>query len=211
MGSRAEDIKTPVNIASYTRDLFTARERENGTKGYGVTFIFDKEQDLSKLHQNALEAAEAEWPGKPVREWIKDGTIKSPFLDGDSKQGRDQEGNQRPELKGKTFIRCTSGENFPPKVFGRNGVSRITDPSEIPSGSKTLGVVNAFAWENKKNGKGISFGVSIVQLHTKAEGAAVLGGSGSGPDPEKFLEKLSDEGDAPAETKSGAGAGGLFG
>ena len=43
------------------------------------------------------------------------------------------------------------------------------------------------------------------------EGDEVLGGGGGGPDPDKFLEKLADEGDAPAETKSGAGAGGLFG
>ena len=90
-------------------------------------------------------------------------------------------------------------------------MSRITDKNDMPSGSEVYAVVNAFTWENKENGKGISFGVSIIQLVKKAEGGEVLGGGGGGPDPDKFLEKLADEGDAPAETKSGAGASGLFG
>lgn len=203
------DIKTPEAIGSYMSDLFDLRERENGAKGYGATFIFPKAADLSALHAEALRAAEEKWPGKPVRDWIKDGTIKSPFLDGDGKQGRTQEGEPRPELKNSWFIRCSSGEKFKPKVFDRRR-NPIYDVTEAPSGSRVLGVVNAYAWENPKNGKGISFGVSIVQVVHKAVGEEILGGGG-GPDPDKFLEKLDDEGEAPASTKSGAGAGGLFG
>lgn len=124
-------------------------------------------------------------------------------------QGRTQEGEPRPELKNSWFIRCSSGEKFKPKVFDRRR-NPIYDVTEAPSGSRVLGVVNAYAWENPKNGKGISFGVSIVQVVHKAVGEEILGGGG-GPDPDKFLEKLDDEGEAPASTKSGAGAGGLFG
>ena len=207
------DIKTPEAILSYANDLFELRERENGGKGYGCTLIFPKSTDLSALHAEALRAAEEKWPGKPVRDWIKDGTIKSPFLDGDGKQGRytqgDKKGEQRPELKGCWFIRCTSGEKFKPKVFDRRR-NPIYDATEAPSGSKVFAVVNAYGWNNAKNGDGISFGVSIVQVAHKAIGEEILGGGG-GPDPDKFLEKLDDEGEAPASTKSGAGAGGLFG
>ena len=68
-------------------------------------------------------------------------------------------------------------------------------------------VVNAFTWENKENGKGISFGVSMIQ---KAKDGERLGGGG-GVDVDKWAEKIDDEGEAPAETKTGQGAGGLFG
>jgi hypothetical protein len=209
MGARSDDLKTCEAIVSYAGDLFEARERESGGKGYGCTLIFKKTADLSPLHAAALGVAEEQWPGKPVKEWIKDGTIKSPFLDGDGKQGRTQDGEQRPELKGCWFIRCTSGEKFKPKVFDRNK-NPVYEVADCPSGSRVFAVVNAFAWDNKSQGKGITFGVSIVQVIKKAEGDEVLGGGG-GPDPDKFLEKIADEGDAPASTKGGEGAKGLFG
>jgi hypothetical protein len=202
------DIKTPEAILSYAGDLFELRERDNGGKGYGCTLIFKKGTDLSALHEEALRAAQEKWPGKPVKDWIKDGTIKSPFLDGDGKQGRTQEGDPRPELVNSWFIRCTSGEKFKPKVFDRRR-NPIYEVAEAPSGSRVFGVVNAYPWDNPKNGKGISFGISIVQVIKKAEGDEILGGGG-GPDPDKFLETIADEGEAPASTRSGAGAGGLF-
>lgn len=209
--ARSEDVKTPLATIAFTRDLFKTRDRDNGSKGFGCTLLFPKATDLSKLEAIAVEAAVAEW-GEKAKQMIKDELIKSPFLDGDGKQGKNKEtGEPHKGYPGHKFIRCTSGADYPPKVFDRNAVSRLTTEIELPSGSKVFAVVNAYTWENKENGKGISFGVSIVQMSKKAEGDEVLGGGGGGPDPEKFLEKLSDEGDAPAETKDGAGAGGLFG
>jgi hypothetical protein len=70
--------------------------------------------------------------------------------------------------------------------------------------------VNAYTWDTKEQGKGISFGVSIVQVIKNAEGEEILGGGG-GPDPDKYLETIDDNGDAPDSTKNGAGAAGLFG
>ena len=69
-------------------------------------------------------------------------------------------------------------------------------------------VVNCYTWENDKNGKGISFGVSLVQVVKKAEGDEVLGGGG-GPDADKFFDTIPDDGDsAPAGSD---GAASLFG
>lgn len=211
MASRSEDKKTPLAVISFSRDLFKTRDRDNGSKGYGCTLMFPKSTDLTGLQELAVEAAVAEW-GEKARQMIKDKLIKSPFLDGDGPQGKSKEtGEPHKGYPGKTFIRCSSGAEYPPKVFGRNAVSRITEEADIPSGSEVYGVVNAYTWENKENGKGVSFGVSIIQLAKKAEGDDVLGGGGGGPDPEKFLEKIADEGEAPASTKDGKGAGGLFG
>lgn len=209
---RSEDVKTPLAIVSYARDLFEARERgdddDNKRKGYGCTLIFKKGVDMTALHAAALEAATGRF-GDKAAQLIKDEIIKSPFLDGDGKQGKTKDGEQKEELRGSWFIRCSSGEDYKPKVFDRKRLPVMTVEG-CPSGSQVYAVVNAFAWENKKQGKGISFGVSMVQVVKAAEGDEVLGGGG-GPDPDKFFDKIEDEGEAPASTKSGAGAAGLFG
>ncbi len=207
--ARSEDAKTPMATIAFTRDLFKPRYRDDGSKGFGCTLLFPKTTDISALEGLAVDAAKEEWGDKAVQ-MIKDGIIKSPFLDGDGKQGKSKEtGQPHKGYPGTRFIRCTSGADYQPKVFARNAVTRLTTEAELPSGSKVYAVVNAYTWENKENGKGISFGISIVQLAKMAEGDEVLGGGG-GPDPDKFLEKIEDEGDAPSETKGGAGAGGLF-
>ena len=208
MASRSEDVKTPLATISFAGDLFKLREYDNGGKGYGCTLIFPKTADLSALEKIAVDAAVGEW-GEKARKMIADEVIKNPFLDGDGKQGKDQQGEQRPELKGMKFIRCKSGADFKPKVFDKKR-NPVMDVDDCPSGSQVYGVVNAFTWENAKNGKGISFGISLVQVVKKAEGSEVLGGGG-GPDPDKWLEKIEDDGDAAPETKDGKGAGGLFG
>ena len=78
----------------------------------------------------------------------------------------------------------------------------------IPSGSQVYAVVNCYTWENDKNGKGISFGVSLVQVVKKAEGDEVLGGGG-GPDADKFFDTIPDDGDSTPAGSDGAAS--LFG
>ena len=84
----------------------------------------------------------------------------------------------------------------------------IGDKDLCRSGSQVYAVVNAFTWETKEQGKGISFGVSLVQVVKNAEGDEILGGGG-GPDPSKHFEKLDDEG--PIGDTGGKGAASLFG
>lgn len=208
MAGRSEDVKTPLARLSYTGDLFKARERGTTNKklGYGVTLIFPKGTDLTVLHNAALAAAEEAWPGK-AKQWLKDGIIKSPFLDGDGKQGKDHEGNPKPGLPGTWFIRATSGPDHKPRVFDRKR-NPVMDVSGAPSGWYGYAVVNAYTWDTPENGKGITFGVSMVQVAKEGES---LGGSGGSGNPDDFFEEIPDEGSAPAETKAGEGAGGLFG
>ena len=207
--ARSEDVKTPLAIASFTGDLFKARERDIGAKGFGVTLLFPKTTSLAELEGVALAAAKEEWGEKAVQ-WIKDGVIKTPFLDGDGPQGVSKKSGERHAgYAGHRFIRCTSGVDYKPKVFDKRR-NPVLDQDGCTSGSHVYAVVNAYTWDNAQNGKGISFGVSLVQVAKLAEGADVLGGGG-GADPDKFFDKIDDEGEAPAETKGGAGAGGLFG
>lgn len=205
--ARSEDLKTPMARFAWTENLFKARAQEEGQKAkFGCTLLFPKDVDLSALKEAAGKAAIEEWGDKAVQ-WIKDGVIKSPFLDGDGPQGINKKNGERNAgYAGHTFIRVTSGADFKPVVVNQLR-NPVVEASGFPSGYYGFAVVHAFTWENAKNGKGITFGISLAQVAKEGER---LGGGG-GPDPDKFFEKIADEGAAPAETKSGAGAGGLFG
>lgn len=203
--ARSEDIKTPLCTIAFAHNLFEMNDR----KKFGASLLFKKGSDISVLEAAALAAAKDEWGDKAVQ-MIKDEIIKTPFLDGDGKQGKSKEtGEPHPGFPGHRFIRLVSGEDYKPKVWDKKR-NPIFEKAECPSGSQVYAVVNAFTWTNDEGGKGISFGVSHVQVVKKAEGDEVLGGGGGGPAAEKFLEVIEDEGDAPDSTRGGAGAAGLF-
>lgn len=203
--ARSEDVRAPLAVVAFAHNLFEMNDR----KKFGASLLFKKGADISILENLALSAAKEEWGDKAVQ-MIKDEIIKTPFLDGDGKQGKSKEtGQPHPGFPGTRFIRCVSGEDFKPKVWDRKR-NPIYDKADCPSGSEGYAVVNAFTWTNDEGGKGISFGISHFQVVNKAEGDAILGGSG-GPAADKFLEVIDDEGDAPASVKSGEGAAGLFG
>lgn len=204
--ARSSDVKTPLARLAFANGLFKPLERDNGSKQWACTLLFPKTADLTSLRNAVIEAAKTEWGDKAV-EMLKNEVIKTPFLDGDGKQGRSKEtGEPHAGFAGNYFIRVTSGEEYRPKLFDRN-VNPTNSQDEIYSGAYVYGVVSAYTWDTKENGKGVSFGVSLLQ---KARDGDRLGGGG-GPDPSKFLEKIADEGEAPASTKGGAGAAGMFG
>jgi hypothetical protein len=209
--ARSEDYRLDNVPVSFSENLFVARANEEGGKPkFGATFLLDKARDNADLDKLIVQAAEAEWPGKAMQ-MFKDGLIKSPYLDGDGPQAINKKSNERYKgYAGRKFIRCTSGAEHKPQVVDRKVVPIVT-PAEIPSGSIVNAYVHAFTWQNDKGGKGVTFGVSMVQLVKKATGDEVLGGGGGAPDPTKHFEKLADEGAAPDSTKTGKGASGLFG
>lgn len=207
--ARSADVHTPLARLAFTEGLFKVQTNDQGRKSWNCTLLFAKGADISVLEKAALEAATEEW-GDKAAQMIKDGIIKSPFLDGDGKQGKSKKtGEPHKGFPGHRFIRCTSGEEYRPKVVDRQ-INPVLGREGCPSGSYGYAMVNAFTWENRENGKGITFGISAVQVSKVATGDEVLGGGG-GVDPEQAFEKIPDEGDAPSETKSGAGAAGLFG
>lgn len=202
--ARSKDMKTPLARVAFANTLYEPQDRDNGKKQYGCSLLWTKGTDLSALQQLVLEVITEEW-GDKAKQMFKDGLIKNPFLDGDSKQGKNKStGEYHPGFEGTTFIRVTSGEGYPPKLFDQK-VKPVVGKDEIYSGCYVYAVVNAFTWENKENGKGVTFGVSLIQ---KAKDGERLGGGGA-PNPEAFFESVASD-DAPEETKGGKGAGGLF-
>ncbi len=206
MASRSEDLKTCLVRAAFTQGLFELQTTQNGKKQWGCSLLFPKGTDMTPYENAALEAAKAEWGDKAVQ-LIKDGLVHNPFLDGDGPQGKSKKtGEPHAGFPGTVFLRVISGEDYRPKLVNKK-VLPITGKDELYSGCYVYAVINAFTWENKEKGKGISFGVSMIQF---AKDGERLGGSGGG-DPEDHFEKIEDEGEAPAATKTGKGAGGLFG
>lgn len=203
-------IETRVSYAQY---CFDANTTESGKKQFQGTFLFPKTIDKSALDALVLEVLVEEFGGKMggqagVIDAIKNGVIKSPFLDGDGKQGRDKEGKPKPGYAGHWFIRCTSGEEYPPKMFmSRNGAVVPATKPDVKSGDYGFPVINTYSWDNPKNGKGASFGFSMFMK--SRDGESLGGGAPSNPD--GYFEAIKDEGAAPDATKGGAGAGGLFG
>ncbi len=203
--ARSRDLKAPEARAAFVQGLWELQTTQSGKKQWNCTLLWPKSTDLSALKTLAVEAAVEEW-GAKAKQMIADGLIKNPFLDGDGPQGKSKKtGEPHNGFPGMTFIRCTSGEDFRPKLVNQK-VLPITNKDDFKSGDYCLPVVNAFTWENDQNGKGVTFGLTMLQ---KTRSGESLGGAG--PSPDSVFEAIPDEGDAPAETKTGAGAAGLFG
>jgi hypothetical protein len=195
---------------SYARSLYEARAQKNSTtKKYGCTLIFEKKDVKTRtlLEGQVLGVCKAEWGDKAL-DMIKNGLIKSPFLDGAGKEARNkQTGELHPGMGSDVyFIRTQANEKFPPAVRWTNPNVQETETT-VYSGCYGKALVNIFAWKNDEGGLGVSFGISMFQKHRDGDR---LGGGG-GPDIDSHYETIADEGDAPDATKNGAGASGLFG
>lgn len=205
--ARTDDFKTTKCRLSYAQSLFKPRAQEgNIKKKYGCTLIFPK-ADRPMLEAKIAEVIKEQWGDKGFA-MAKSGIIKNPILAGDGKEARNKTtGDLHPGMgPDVVFVRVQAGEDRAPWVRWKDKNAQETEQT-VYSGCYGKAVVNAFAWENPEGGKGVSFGVSGFQ---KLEDGERLGGSG-GSDPEKWVETVEDVGEAPEATKSGAGAGGLFG
>lgn len=205
---RSADFKTPECRVSYAQNLFKPQDktRDDGTvvQQYGCSLIFP-DSARRVLEDVVAEVIKGQWGDRGIQ-MAKDGLIKSPFLSGTGKEARNkQTGELHPGMgEGLFFIRPST--QYEPVVRYKS-VNIPATPEEVYSGCYGFAVLNAYAWHNKKNGDGVSFGIQYFQ---KLRDGDRLGGGG-GVDASKYFEKIEDTGSAPEETKSGQGAGGLFG
>lgn len=205
MPSYSADVSTPLARAAFVK-LARPRKNDKGQDKYEINLLWLKGTDLSVLESAVLTAAKEEWGDKAV-EMFKNGLIKNPFLDGDGPQAINKKTGERYEgFAGHRFIRCSANAEHKPKVYDRQ-VNLSVDPGLVYSGCYVYAVINAFTWMNEQNGKGISFGVKMVQF---AKDGERLGGEGGDPDPTQHFKPQVDA-SVPDSAKSGTGAAGLFG
>lgn len=204
--ARSEDFKTPPCRVLYAFGMFKLRKSDSGKETYQSTLVFEN-QHRPALEKYVGQVIVEQWGDKGL-ERAKAGLIKSPFLAGDGKEARNKEtGEINPGYgPGLFFIRPWANADHPPVVRYKNPNIPATE-AEVYSGCRGFAVLSAFAWNHATNGDGVSFNLSYFQKTADDE---QIGGSGT-VDANKWHEKIADEGDAPQETKQGAGAGGLFG
>lgn len=167
-------------------------------------------QELDVMEEAVRTAVEGF--GDKAVDLIKNGAIPNPFLDGDGPQAVSKKDGQRHNgFAGHKFLRASATAEYPPKCYdskvGADGkLVLITDQARVKWGAYYHIVTNVLAWEHPQNGKGLSFGLSLVQY---AKDGEALGKGGSGPDADSFFEGASAAATTSAATSS-AGAGGLF-
>lgn len=199
--ARGTEFRTPECRLSFAQGLFKKNDRGK----YAPSLIFAKTVDRSALDKALRDVIVEAWGDKGL-EKAKAGLIKSPFLAGDGKEARSKKtGDLHPGMGPDVFfIRPTT--TIEPVVRYKSANIPATE-QEVYSGCYGFAVLQAFAWNNDESGDGVSFGVNYFQ---KLRDGDRLAGSG-GTDANQWFESIEDTGAAPEETKSGQGAGGLFG
>lgn len=204
---KSEEFKTPECRFNFP-NLFKPDPKElkdNGKEVYNVTAIFEKEADLGPLHSAILEVLEQKYGSKEkAKEMWGAGIIKSPLLDGGSKQGRNKKTGEFNAGMGEgvTFIRVKS--NFKPVVVAADARS-VPEESEIYSGMYGYLVLQAYFWSHEQQGDGVSFWLQMAQ---KTRDGEHLGGQGAA-DPSRFFTAIDDGG--ASERDSSTTASDMFG
>lgn len=208
--NRTELFRTPLCRLLFAKGLFTTGTYQNDPKAtpkYNPTFIFPN-KDKKFFEPKLLEVLN-KMPDGLKR--FKNELIRNPLLAGDGKEAKFKEGEKAGEIKPGLgadvfFIRATAQADKPPAVWWKN--PNVQEKSDVVyDGCYGFAILNIYEW---KDGKGISFGVTGFQKSHDGE-RLFDGGGGGSLDKSKWHETIADEGAAPESTKSGAGAGGLFG
>lgn len=208
--AKSADFKSPECRVSYAQSLFKARAgQEGGKEKFGATLIFSNEHKafFEKILGNVILE---QWGDQGLTR-ARNGLIKSPLLPGDGKEARNKkDGELHPGMGSDVFFIRVSSLYEPVIRFKSPNIpaSYGNGDDQVKSGDYGFAVLNAFCWNNPQNGDGVSFGIQMFQKKRAGES---LGGSGGGVDADKWYESVEDHGAAPESTKSGAGAGGLFG
>lgn len=117
---------------------------------YQITCPIPKDHPFWKDVEKLVDAtATSKWGKIPHK-------LKRPIKDGDEP---DNDGNERPEFKGKFTIQATS-KNQPGMVD--SSLNPIMDEKEIYSGAWFRASIRAYAWEHATGGKGVSIALDNV-------------------------------------------------
>jgi len=207
--ARSAEFKTPLARFSFVQNMFTPQKRPDRKTGVEVdewqcTLIFPKSTDRTPFDA-ALKAAITEEWGEGGMARAKSGLIKLPYLAGDGPEAHNKKsgalhGGLGPDV---WFIRVSTRRE--PIVRYRSATIPAT-ASEIKSGDYGFAVLQAFTWPGAASTAGVSFGINYLQ---KTRDGEPLGGGVVNVD--DYFETVADAGEAPASTKNGSGAGGLFG
>ena len=139
---------------------------------YSILMLFDTDADLTKLKEAVKQAAKDKW-GDNAAKFAKNPKFRDPFKD--QSDLVDKEGDLYAGMvEGAMCVQASCKQSFgQPQVVDANQKD-LVDASDIYSGAYYRATVNAYAWEHRVGGKGVSFGLSNVQK--LADGEKLGGG-----------------------------------
>ena len=149
--TKAGTMLLPAGRLSYP-NLFKARAMEGEPEDkakFSTSLILPPDSDLSLAVAWVEKIAKEKW-GNNI------GKVRKPFLKHAEKTEDAQLAADYPVL-----IRMSSSQK-PNVIFGNFEACNI--PDEVYPGRWARVSVRAYAWEHKANGRGVSFGLSNVQL-----------------------------------------------
>ena len=150
--SESTRVMTPRFRASYAYVWEPRQADEDSEPRYGVSMLFPKTTDISKLKRAALNAAKKKW-GNKAEAMLKQGKLKMPFRDGDVDRDDD------PNYQNMVFINANAKRK--PGIVDQN-VQTIIDEDEFYSGCWARATVNFFAFDVKGN-RGVGVGLNNIQ------------------------------------------------
>jgi hypothetical protein len=178
-------VMTPQFRVSFPNVLRPGKPMKAGDEPkYGVTMLFPKGQDLSKMKAAAHAACVESW-GADQSKWPKN--FRNPFRDQSEKAFEGYEA-------GAIFVTAKSKNR--PGLVDVNVLDIIEEKDFYP-GCYARATVNAFCYEYMGN-KGVAFGLNNVQ---KLKDGEPLGGR----------TRATDDFEAVAEDMSKESAGSIFG
>ena len=144
----ADTVMTPEFRVSFPAVFKPKRQKGDATSEpkYGLTMLFPKGADLSKLKRAAEEAVKEKWGDKPPK------NLRSPFRDQGEKEYEGYE-------EGAVFVSASSKQK--PGLVDRQRQD-IIDETEFYPGCYARATLRAFAYDNNGN-KGVAFGLNNVQ------------------------------------------------
>lgn len=144
----ADIVMTPEFRVSFPAVFKPKRQKGDATSEpkYGLTMLFPKGADLSKLKAAAQEVVKEKWGDKPPK------NLRSPFRDQGEKEYEGYE-------EGAVFVSASSKQK--PGLVDRQRQD-IIDETEFYPGCYARATVRAFAYDNNGN-KGVAFGLNNVQ------------------------------------------------
>lgn len=213
-------FRTPTGRFSYVHNMLTRVTKKDDNDNVIMkdgkpvteqqcTLIFDMKTDRAVFDKALEEAIMAQW-GEAGMKRAKEGMIKLPYLKGDGPEAKSKKtGELHPGMGPDVwFVRVATRLEAPVRFRSEHIAPSLgSGEDQIKSGDYGFAILHAYCWSNAKKGDGVSFGIDYIQ---KTRGGEILGGGG-GIDVGSVFEQVEDAGEAPASTKSGEGAGGLFG
>jgi len=183
----AGNIRTPRSKLAYVylnEPTLPKGETDPAKARYQVSVMFPKEADLS-LMLTVVEECAAENLTEAQRKTTK---VKKPFLKTEDSPSLKEHAEDFPVM-----IRASA--KFKPQIVGAD-LSEINDPSQVYSGRWGMVSLRPYFWEHPTGGKGVSLGLTNVQLlehdtpmaggrvdaaddFTPIAGAAITGGATS--------------------------------